>query len=84
MPKRRDETYVSRDYSYRRDLSITEMIPAIGAGVAVGVAAFYVARLLLQRTPLVPGALEPVERIEPRRRKGDRAFRAAEKRASGA
>lgn len=84
MPKRRDETYVSRDYSYRRDLSLTEMIPAIGAGVAVGVAAFYVARLLLQRTPLVSGALEPVERIEPRRRKSDRAFRAAETRASGA
>ena len=83
MPKRRDETYVSRDYYYRRDLSLTEMIPAIGAGVAVGMAAFYVARLLLQRTPLVPGALEPVERIEPRRRKTDRAVRAAEKRASG-
>ena len=83
MPKRRDETYVSRDYSYRRDLSLTEMLPALGAGVVVGAAAFYVARILLQRTPLVPGALEPVERIEPRRRRGDRAFRAAEKRASG-
>jgi hypothetical protein len=83
MPKRRDETYVSRDYSYRRDLSLTEMLPAIGAGVMVGAAAFYVARILLQRTPLVPGSLEPVERIEPRRRRSDRAFRAAEKRASG-
>ena len=83
MPKRRDETYVSRNYSYRRDLSATELIPAIGAGMAVGLAAFYVARLLLQRTPLVPGAVEPVERLEPRRRKSDRAYRAAEKRASG-
>lgn len=83
MPKRRDETYVSRNYSYRRDLSFPDLLPAIGAGMVVGAAAFYVARILLQRTPLVAGALEPVERIEPRRRRSDRAFRAAEQRASG-
>ena len=41
-------------YVYRRPLSGTELLPAIGVGVAAGVAAFYVARLFLQRTPLLP------------------------------
>lgn len=44
------------EYSYRRELSLRELLPAIGAGVGVGLgvglATFYVARLLLQRTPL--------------------------------
>ncbi|HKP15726.1 MAG TPA: hypothetical protein VJT85_06665 [Gemmatimonadaceae bacterium] len=41
-------------YVYRRPLSVSELLPAIGVGVAAGVAAFYVARLFLQRTPLLP------------------------------
>jgi hypothetical protein len=41
-------------YIYRRPLSGSELLPAIGARVAAGVAAFYVARLFLQRTPLLP------------------------------
>lgn len=40
------------EYSYRRPLSLREMLPAIGVGVGVGLLAFYVARILLQRTPL--------------------------------
>lgn len=44
-------------YTYRRDLEATELVPAIGVGVAVGLAAFYVASLFLQRTPLVSGDL---------------------------
>ena len=40
-------------YYYRRPLRLAELAPAIGAGVGVGVAVFYVARLFLQRTPLV-------------------------------
>jgi hypothetical protein len=39
-------------YVYRRELELAEMLPAIGAGIVTGIAAFYVARLLLQRTPL--------------------------------
>jgi hypothetical protein len=39
-------------YVYRRELELAEMLPAIGAGIVTGLAAFYVARLLLQRTPL--------------------------------
>lgn len=40
------------EYSYRRHLRWHEMLPAIGVGIGVGLLAFYVARLLLQRTPL--------------------------------
>ena len=42
------------DYYYRRALTLPELLPAIGAAVGIGAAAFYVARLFLQRTPLVP------------------------------
>lgn len=41
-------------YYYRRPVGARELLPAIGIGVAVGAAAFYVARLLLQRTPFEP------------------------------
>jgi hypothetical protein len=41
-------------YVYRRSLGGAELIPAIGAGIVTGLAAFYVARLFLQRTPLLP------------------------------
>lgn len=41
------------DYYYRRKLSLREQLPAIGVAVGAGLAAFYVARLLVQRTPLV-------------------------------
>lgn len=41
-------------YVYRRTLSGRELIPALGAGIVTGLAAFYVARLLLERTPLLP------------------------------
>jgi hypothetical protein len=65
MSDRPDETRVSREYVYRRELRPVEMIPAIGIGVAVGLAAFYVAKLLAQRTPLVPGGkLAPIERLD--------------------
>ena len=39
-------------YVYRRDLELVELLPAVGAALVTGLAAFYVARLLLQRTPL--------------------------------
>ena len=43
---------VDSEYSYRRELSLRELLPAVGVGVGVGLAAFYVARIVLQRTPL--------------------------------
>lgn len=43
-------------FDYRRKLSLQEQLPAVGAGVGAGVAVgtvvFYLARLVLQRTPL--------------------------------
>lgn len=41
-------------YIYRRPLDGRELLPAVGVGIAAGFAAFYVARLFLQRTPLLP------------------------------
>jgi hypothetical protein len=41
-------------YVYRRQLDARELIPAIGAGIVTGLAAFYIARLFLERTPLLP------------------------------
>ena len=41
------------DYQYRRQLTLRDQLPAIGVAVGAGLAAFYVARLLIQRTPLV-------------------------------
>jgi hypothetical protein len=41
-------------YVFRRPLSGRELLPAVGIGVAAGLAAFYVAGLFLQRTPLLP------------------------------
>ena len=45
-------------YDYRRPLNGRELLPALGIGVAAGVVAFYLARIMLQRTPLQP-ALRP-------------------------
>ena len=74
MKQRREQApIVPPRYTYRRDLKAGELIPALGAGLAVGVAAFYVATLFLQRTPLVPGPLEPAERLSPKRRSGLRS-----------
>lgn len=41
-------------YVYRRGLRGVELLPAVGAAVVTGLAAFYVVRLFLQRTPLLP------------------------------
>ena len=41
-------------YVYRKRLQPRELIPAIGAGIVTGLAAFYVAKLFLERTPLLP------------------------------
>ena len=41
-------------YVYRRPLKPIELLPAIGAGIVTGLAAFYVAKLFLERTPLLP------------------------------
>ena len=45
-------------YVYRRPLAGRDLLPALGVGLAVGLGAFYVARLFLQRTPLEPAMNE--------------------------
>ena len=45
---------MSAEYTYRRKLRATELMPAIATGFGLGLAGFYLARLLLQRTPVVP------------------------------
>ena len=54
-PKDRSQRQTTRldGYVYRRKLDACELIPAIGAGIVTGFAAFYVARLFLERTPLL-------------------------------
>ena len=45
---------MSAEYYYRRRLGAKDLLPAIGVGVATGLAGFYIVQLLIQRTPLVP------------------------------
>ncbi len=47
---------MSEDYYYRRQLGVSDLMPAIGVGIAAGLAGFYLVQLLVQRTPLVPSA----------------------------
>lgn len=59
------------EYVYRRRLTGRELLPAVGVGVLAGLAAFYVARIVLQRTTLRPerrprSARLPEPRLEPR------------------
>jgi len=73
MPAKTDPRDVSgaSRYYYRRALSAREMLPAIGAGVAVGLAAFYLARVMLEREPLVAdrGASADARSSRPRGRR---------------
>jgi hypothetical protein len=53
MPAKSDPRVVAVDnYDYRRSLSARELLPAIGVGVAAGALAFYIARIMMQRTPV--------------------------------
>ena len=45
-------------YTIRRPRPLSSLLPAVGVGVAVGLAAFYVTRILLEREPI----LTPEER----------------------
>ncbi len=49
----RDEFGGSK-YFYRRSLSGRDLLPVMGVAVAAGLLAFYVARIMQQRTPLLP------------------------------
>jgi hypothetical protein len=46
-------------FYYRRSLSVGELLPAIGVGVAAGLVAFYLAKVVMQQTPLATERAEP-------------------------
>ena len=48
----RQDVRPADEYFYRRRLSLSDVAPAIGVGVSVGLFAFYLARLFTERTPL--------------------------------
>ena len=62
---------VSAEYYYRRQLGAKDIMPAIGVGVAAGLASFYIVQLLIQRTPLVPEGELPRKPTPPKRIMGD-------------
>ena len=44
------------DYHFRRSLTVREQLPALAVAAGAAAVAFYVARLLIQRTPLAPAS----------------------------
>lgn len=64
---KREAPRQTTEYVYRRPLDARGVLPALGVGVGVGVVAFYIAYLFLQRTPLDPGtrpAETPARRLK--------------------
>jgi hypothetical protein len=53
----------NRHYYYRRRLGVRELLPAIAVGVGAGLAAFYLARLFAQRTPLLDESVKHRRRL---------------------
>ncbi len=53
------------EYYYRRPLTPRELVPALGVGVGVGLVAFYIVRLLLERTPLRRVRRASTQRLSP-------------------
>jgi len=58
---KREAPRTKSEYVFRRRLDPKELMPAIGVGVGVGLVAFYVSYLFLQRTPLEPRELPPAK-----------------------
>jgi hypothetical protein len=62
-PRRPITGGVGAEYYYRRTLSVRELLPAVGVGIGAGAVAFYIAKLLLERTPLQPQGAPPSRRL---------------------
>jgi hypothetical protein len=66
MPANPEPLYEATDnrhYYYRRRLGVRELLPAIAVGVGAGLVAFYLARLMAQRTPLLDEPVKPRRRL---------------------
>lgn len=63
--ERPDSPHLADEYYYRRPLTPRELLPAVGIAVGAGVAAFYLARILLERTPLRPERRPSTQRLKP-------------------
>jgi hypothetical protein len=68
VPPQRARDRTASSYYYRRDLSARELLMPALIGAGIGFVAFYVARIVEQRTPLV--SVE--DRPEPRSDRGAR------------
>jgi hypothetical protein len=64
-PDRPSSPLFADEYHYRRPLTPRELVPALGVGVGVGLVAFYIARVLLERTPLRPERRPSTQRLSP-------------------
>ena len=65
-PRRSVEAGVEREYYYRRRLTPRELLPALGIGIGAGAVAFYLAKVLFERTPLLARAEQaPRRRLSP-------------------
>jgi hypothetical protein len=51
-PRRAEALDVVPKYYYRRSLSARELLPAIGAAIAAAAVTFYLAKVVIERTPL--------------------------------
>jgi len=71
-PHRSSGNDASSEYYYRRSLTTRELLPAIGVGIGAGVVAFYLAKLLFERTPLLPTSGSSAPRSSLRRAEGSR------------
>jgi hypothetical protein len=56
MPAKSDprNAAATTEYFYRRSLGGRHLLAAIGVGVAAGLTAFYLTKIMLERTPLAP------------------------------
>ncbi len=73
MREPRDDDHDPRTgYYYRRPLRVAEMLPVLGAAIGAGVVTFYIARMIAQRTPLVPREPSAAKRLAERGRTGRR------------
>lgn len=58
---------MTAEYNYRRQLGLAELLSAIAIGLGAGLAGFYLARVMAEKTPLVPrsSATKNIARSEP-------------------